>query len=112
MDKATAAACFLSVAVLAGGCAPATEHHRLDFRVQADGSCLLREQPLPCQEAGRQALAIYPAERISAVLFVDPAAPVKSAQQLRASLLEARVTHIQLGDTAHQSYQAAKGVQF
>jgi hypothetical protein len=94
----------LIVAVVCSACTPARVRQRVDFHVQADGSCLMNAQPVSCREAAAQAAARYTANGVSAVLFVDAGAPHASALAMREGLLEAHISHVQFGDPAHQQY--------
>ncbi|MEY8879470.1 MAG: hypothetical protein AB9M60_23365 [Leptothrix sp. (in: b-proteobacteria)] len=94
----------LIVAVGSCACTPARVRQRVDFHVQADGSCLIGAQPVACSEAAPQAAARYTADGVNAVLFVDPAAPHASTLAMRAGLLDAHISHVQFGDPAHQQY--------
>ena len=97
-------ALVLIVAVVSSACTPARVRQRVDFHVQADGSCLMDAQPVSCRDAAPQAAARYTADGVSAVLFVDAAAPHTSALAMREGLLKAHIAHVQFGDPAHQQY--------
>lgn len=97
-------------ALLAGltACSPQpTTRQRVDMAVQADGHCLLERQPAECAQIGAQAASRYGAAGISAVLMVDPQAPLSSVQALRSGLQEARIGHVQYGDEAQLAQRKA-----
>lgn len=100
----TRAALFLPLVMTAWlcACSAPTERHRVDVQVQADGSCLLENQPVACSEAGPLAAQKYSAKGVSAVLLIDPQAPHASGLAVRLSLQTAHISHVQIGDPAHQ----------
>jgi biopolymer transport protein ExbD len=92
----------LVMAALLSACSPPSVRHRVDVRVQADGSCLLEDQPVACRDAGAQAAHRYTAQGVSVVLLMDHQAPPDSGLAVRTGLQTAHISHVQFGDPAHQ----------
>ncbi|MFM2056260.1 MAG: hypothetical protein RLY71_645 [Pseudomonadota bacterium] len=98
----------LMVAVGCCACTPARVRQRINFHVRADGSCLMDARLVGCGEAAPQAAAKYMADGVNAGLFINAGAPHASALAMRAGMLDAHISHVQFGDSAHQQYMDAE----